>query len=105
MTIDELPAAFAAARTTASGAARFAPGKAPAHTCRYCGEFWSYYGASNNDGHAVCIVPEEFRRAVEKMWRYSPTLNMQTIAGVCGVSKKTINAWIHGARRKRRGDG
>ena len=103
LTLDELPQALASARAAASAAAQFSAGEAPPRTCRYCGRFWTWQGASNNDGHAACLVTESFRRALEELWRSSPTMNMQALASMCGTSKATINAWVHGRASTHRG--
>lgn len=100
---DELPEALASARAAASAAAKFPAGAAPQRTCRYCGGFWACYGATTNDGHAVCLVTEPFRRALVKLWSSSPTMSMQALATLCGTSRATINAWIHGRSRTPRG--
>lgn len=42
------------------------PGAEP-NTCRYCGRHWRQWTGSKLDGHAACIVTEDFKLRVAEL--------------------------------------
>lgn len=92
LTIEDLPAAYRAAREAASASARYTPGDAPPATCRYCGGA-RWCGSDTRDGHARCIVTAEFRASVARLWWSTPTLTRESIAAVCSVPVHTVKSW------------
>lgn len=90
LTIEDLPAAYRAAREAASASARYTPGDAPPATCRYCGgaRWWD-----TRDGHARCVVTAEFQSSLAKLWWSTPTLTLKAIAAACGVPVHTVKSW------------
>lgn len=98
LTVESARQAFLAASEAAARAARFAPGAAPPWTCRFCGRHWAFWNLSNgkSEGHAVCLVTEEFRVAVRDLWFASPALNMDRLARAIGVTPRIVNAWVYG---------
>jgi hypothetical protein len=99
MTIDAIDAvalrdAFHAARRSVSQQARWDasdPG-APPNTCRYCGQYWRRWFGSQLDGHAACIVTEDFKQHVSSLLR-SPTVTYAAVSGVIGVTPAVVRSW------------
>lgn len=97
--VEELRAAFADARRRASRTARWPvedPGAEP-NTCRYCGQRWQCWPGSQLDGHAACIVPEDFKRYVGDLLRSSPAVGYAVIARAVGVSESVVRSWAYSA--------
>lgn len=96
MTFDlsSLHVAYQHARNEAARRARWEaddPGATP-NTCRYCGRSWRKWAGSKLDGHAACIVPDDFKRALTAMLRGS-TVTYQQVATVIGVSSSIVRSW------------
>lgn len=91
MTLDDLPAAYAAARAVPITT------DPPPQTCRYCGKHWRHWAGSKHDGHVVCVVTPEFQRELLKLYRSDPKISKQAIANVCGVTLSTVCGWLHHA--------
>jgi hypothetical protein len=86
--------AFVASRCTASNNARRPSGDPcikPA-TCRYCGKHWKAYAGSKIDGHAACIVTEDFKQVLYQAIR-SSSVSYQAIADAFGVTPSVIRSW------------
>lgn len=94
----ELRDAFHAAKLVASQRARWAAGDpgAPADTCRYCGRPRQHRFGSKLDGHAACIVTEDFKRLVGEVLR-SPTATNAKVAAVLGVTPGIVRSWSYSA--------
>lgn len=96
MTLDEsaLRAAFHAARRIMSQRAHWDvddPG-APPNTCRYCKKSWRHWAGSKLDGHAACIVPEDFKRHVGEILR-SPKVTYAALAEIIGTTAGVVRSW------------
>ena len=72
---------------------------APPRTCRYCGKHWKRWAGSKLDGHAACIVTEDFKEHLSEILR-SPTVSYQEIADAIGVTPSVIRAWTFPIRAK-----
>lgn len=93
MTLSDLPALYAAARSEAS-ASKPVIEDLPPNICRYCGKHLRLLPGTSNDGHAKCVVGLVFQRAVYELWWSSPAMALDQIAEACGVSVATVRAWI-----------
>jgi hypothetical protein len=103
MTIDvqALRDAFYASRRSQSQLARWDasdPG-APPNTCRYCGRHWRRWTGSQLDGHAACIVDEDFKKHVGRLLQ-SPTVTYAAVGSVIGVTAAVVRSWTFPIRSK-----
>ena len=73
------------------------PGAEP-NTCRYCGRHWRQWVGSKLDGHAACVVTEEFKREIGELLRSSPAITYQTIATAIGVTPAVVRSWTYPIR-------
>ena len=73
------------------------PGAEP-NTCRYCGRHWRQWVGSKLDGHAACIVTEDFKREITELLRSSPAITYQTIATAIGVTPAVVRSWTYPIR-------
>ena len=97
--LTELRAAYDADHAECQRAARL-PSKTPPTTCRYCGKYWRYWQGSKLEGHAQCMVSDEFKRYMSVLLG-SPHVTYQIIADALGVSVSTVRAWFVAARLRR----
>ena len=70
------------------------PGAEP-NTCRYCGRHWRQWAGSKLDGHAACIVTDDFKRQLAEFFRASPGMTFQAVAIVLGVSAAVVRSWMY----------
>jgi hypothetical protein len=87
---------FRVSNLVASQSARWCaddPGALP-DTCRYCGKHWCRWAGSKLDGHAACIVTDDFKRQLAALLRHSPDVTYQAVANAIGVSLAVVRAWI-----------
>jgi hypothetical protein len=94
---------FRLANLVASQRARWCaddPGAEP-NTCRYCGRHWRRWAGSKLDGHAACIVTEDFKLHLCVLLR-SPRVTYQAIAGAIGVTPAVVRSWTFPIRTVRR---
>jgi hypothetical protein len=92
--VDALRDEFHCARMIASQRARWDasdPG-APPNTCRYCGKHWRRWVGSKLDGHAACIVTDDFKRRVGVLLR-SPTVTYEAIGRAIDVTPAVVRSW------------
>lgn len=92
--------AFRISNMIASQQARWSaddPGADP-HTCRYCGRHWRKWTGSKLDGHAACIVTDDFKLRLVDVLR-SPSVTYQAIADVIGVTPAVVRSWTFPIRR------
>ena len=73
------------------------PGAEP-NTCRYCGRHWRQWAGSKLDGHAACIVTEDFKQRLSEILRSSPGMTYATIASVIGVTPAIVRSWTYPIR-------
>ena len=73
------------------------PGAEP-NTCRYCGRHWRQWVGSKLDGHAACIVTDDFKQKVAELLRSSPTITYQAIAAAIGVTPAVVRSWTYPIR-------
>jgi hypothetical protein len=73
------------------------PGAEP-NTCRYCGRHWRQWTGSKLDGHAACIVTEDFKRELVELLR-SPQVTYKAIAEAIGVTPAVVRSWTYPIRR------
>ena len=76
------------------------PGAEP-DTCRYCGKRWRRWVGSKLDGHAACIVTEDFKQHVAALLR-APEVTYQAIGDAIGVTPSVVRSWTYPIRTTRR---
>ena len=98
----ELRDAFRTSNMLASQGARWCAGypAAEPNTCRYCGKHWRQWAGSKLDGHAACIVTEDFKRRLVELLR-SPTVTYRMIADTIGVTPDVVRSWTYPIRTVR----
>lgn len=101
LTLENIQAAFLEARIAAAMTAKYVAAAAPPKMCRYCGRYWGRVQASQNDGHAKCIVTPAFQLAVAELWWHAPGVTRDQIAAACGVKVRTVWAWTEPKQRVR----
>jgi hypothetical protein len=72
------------------------PGAEP-NTCRYCGRYWRQWAGSKLDGHAACIVTEDFKQHLSTLLR-SPEVTYLAIADAIGVTPSVVRSWTYPIR-------
>lgn len=72
------------------------PGADP-NTCRYCGRFWRQWAGSKLDGHAACIVTDDFKRRLVDLLR-DPHVTYKQIADAIGVTIAVVRSWTYPIR-------
>ena len=70
------------------------PGAEP-NTCRYCGRHWRQWAGSKLDGHAACIVTEDFKQRISEILRASPGTTYATIASAIDVTPAVVRSWTY----------
>ena len=75
------------------------PGAEP-NTCRYCGRHWRQWAGSKLDGHAACIVTEDFKQRLVDLLR-SPMVTYQAISNAIGVTPAVVRSWTYPIRSTR----
>lgn len=95
----ELLATFHAAKGVTAQRALWQPNDPglPSDTCRYCGKPWHKWTRSKLDGHAACLVTEDFKRHMGVVLRVSPRLTYATIAKLLGVTTGVVRSWAFSA--------
>ena len=73
------------------------PGAEP-DTCRYCGRHWRQWAGSKLDGHAACIVSDDFKHQLAEALRSSPGVTYQAIASAIGVTPAVVRSWTYPIR-------
>ena len=73
------------------------PGAEP-NTCRYCGRHWRQWAGSKLDGHAACIVTDDFKQRLAEILRSSPGMTYQAIASAIGVTPAVVRSWTYPIR-------
>ena len=99
----ELLAKFHGSRRVVAAHARWTaddPGATP-DTCRYCGTYWRRWNGSKLDGHAACIVTDDFKHYVRDLLR-SPRVTYAAIADAIGVTPSVVRSWTFPIRSVRR---
>ena len=66
--------------------------------CSYCGRRWRRWANSKLDGHAACIVTEDFKQRVREILR-SPAITYANVADAIGVTPSVVRAWSFPIRR------
>jgi len=87
---------FLVARQTALRHARWATEAPPLNICRYCGRYWERRAGSHLDGHAACIVSDDFKRQIGELLR-SPLVTYTVVADVLGVTPGIVRSWAFSA--------
>ena len=65
--------------------------------CRYCGKYWRQWAGSKLDGHAKCIVDDEFKRWLRELLR-DPAMTYGRIADAIGVTAVVVRSWTYPIR-------
>jgi hypothetical protein len=99
MTLEMLVGYYARERERTSAMPIAEPDGAPPH-CRYCGKHWRHWAGSKLDGHAQCIVGDQFKRSVARVFYSDPRISIWTIANALGVSYSVVRAWITCAEKQ-----
>lgn len=73
------------------------PGAEP-DTCRYCGKHWRQWAGSKLDGHAACVVTDDFKRQLAELLRSSPHVTYKAIADAIGMTASVVRSWTYPAR-------
>jgi hypothetical protein len=97
---DSLRDAFRISNMCASQRARWCsgdPGADPS-LCRYCGRRWLKYAGSKLDGHAACVVTEDFKQQIGDLLRSSPEITFKKVADAIGVTASVVRAWTYPIR-------
>lgn len=68
------------------------------HTCRYCGRRWQRWAGSSLDGHAACIVTEDFKKRVKRLLVSSPAITYASLAAAIGVTPSVVRSWTRPIR-------
>ena len=68
------------------------------NTCRYCGRHWRQWAGSKLDGHAACIVTDDFKQQLIELLR-SPEVTYAAIANAIGVTPSVVRSWTFPIRR------
>jgi hypothetical protein len=63
------------------------------NTCRYCGKRWRKWTGSKLDGHAACIVTDDFKQQLAEILRSSPMVTYMMIAVTIGVTPAVVRSW------------
>jgi len=98
--LDSLRDAFRLSNMTASQRAKWCggdPGADPS-LCRYCGRRWLKYAGTKLDGHAACVVTEDFKRQIGDLLRSSPEITFKHVAEAIGVTVAVVRAWTYPIR-------
>jgi hypothetical protein len=67
---------------------------APANTCRYCGRHWLKWFGSKLDGHASCVVTDDFKQILhDRVW-HAADITIVAAATALGVSESVMRSWI-----------
>lgn len=74
---------------------------APPDTCRYCERHWKRYVGSRLDGHAACIVTEDFKQHVKELLMSSPTMTYAVVAQAIGMTEAVVRSWTYPIRNTR----
>ena len=69
----------------------------PAETCRYCGKFRQRRPGSQLDGHAACVVTDDFKRRVGALFLASPGTAYAAVAEALGVTPGVVRSWVYSA--------
>lgn len=85
---------FHVSNLVASQHALWPPGdpEADPDKCRYCGDYWRRWAGSKLDGHAACIVTDDFKRRILELLRPS-TVTYRAVAEALGVSISVVRSW------------
>lgn len=70
------------------------PGAEP-NTCRYCGKHWRQWTGSKLDGHAACVVTNDFKRELANLLRSSPAVTYRSVAEALGVTPSVVRSWTY----------
>ena len=76
------------------------PGAEP-NTCRYCGRHWRQWTGSKLDGHAACIVTDDFKQHLSGLFRSNPGMTYDAIATAIGVTPAVVRSWTYPLTRSR----
>ena len=95
---DKLRAEFHEARRVAALRARWDidDPKAPPDACRYCERYWQRRARSQLDGHAACIVTDDFKRRIGEILR-SPSMTYALVAKTIGATPGMVTSWAFSA--------
>jgi len=63
------------------------------HACRYCGRRWQRWAGSTLDGHAACIVTDDFKQYLKSLLRSFPTATYVALAAAIGVTPSVVRSW------------
>jgi hypothetical protein len=92
--------AFRHSNMAASQRARWCDGDpgADPDTCRYCGRRWLKYAGTKLDGHAACVVTNDFKDQLAALLRSSPEITFAKAAAAIGVTQAVVRAWTYPIR-------
>jgi hypothetical protein len=91
---------FYLSQAKASERAEWSVKDCPANKCRYCGKPWRVWAGSKLDGHAKCIVTEDYKQTLRVLLS-SPKVTYQEVADVIGVSSSVLRSWASPMRQSR----
>lgn len=102
-TLDQIRDRYIAARRSQAQRARWDssdPGAQP-NTCRYCGRHWRKWTGSKLDGHAACIVDDDFKRWLREVIS-APELTYAVVADALDLTVAIVRSWTFPIRSTRR---
>lgn len=69
--------------------------------CRYCNSYWRPVAGTLLDGHAACVVSDEFKTRLAAVMRWHPEFGYHVVSAALGVSYATVRAWYNWDERRR----
>lgn len=76
------------------------PGAEP-DTCRYCGKHWRQWTGSKLDGHAACVVTNDFKQQLVELFR-DPRVTYKAVADAIGVTPAVVRSWTFPIKSNKR---
>lgn len=73
----------------------------PPNTCRYCGQHWRRWIGSKLDGHAACVVTDDFKHRLADLLR-SPMVTYVLVAEAIGSTPSVVRSWTFPIRSVKR---
>lgn len=91
--LGEILLLYQQARQRADDAAPIEAADRITDTCRYCARPWQRWESSRLDGHAACVVTDEFKLQLAEKLMYRPDISLVQVARTLDVSKNVVRAW------------
>ena len=69
-------------------------------TCRYCRRRWVRWHGSKLDGHAGCIVGDDFKLSLTTTMIKDAALTIPAVASALGVTVAVVRSWTFPLNRR-----